>query len=327
MQQTKEELISFRRDNSAEEEVYSIIFDANDDIVKAVKFKELVGEDFDSSVVNQASLKVFDKYTVATKAQIIVASQKLAEKHKLLQSWRGIEQAISDFNDCPEVNSTLERWAPKNRVGRGEAQFQLLFQTVPEIKEPDFVPVADEGYSIKYFGEKGNKSVLSAEFTDQKRANTLQENINSFRKILNIPNVLKKFSKKFEEFSTSEILLFSTVPISWESTHNKTGISEKDVLAFRDSFLKEFEKFFPEKDGKFFMFELIEEMSKILKSIREHLIREHEGQVGIVALQGNTATLISSDSEIQTQYIVTNQRIMFCLSNRNLTSIERGLAR
>jgi hypothetical protein len=309
-----DELISIKR-RGRQEEIYVASINENDAIVYA---KKVLPEEKISCVIDKIS-----KYTSASKVEVVLTAQDL--KENLLQDWNGIEKAIECFNSIEFLNKTIQVWEPKNRIGRGEAQFQLLYKTVEKIQEPDFVPVAGEGYSIKYFGEKGDEPALSAEFTDKESSTKIGELIDEFRTILNIPNILEN-SDSLPKSVNDLFKINGASPLCWKNLVSKTVLSEKDVKKFKKCFTENMVENFGEAvDSKKLLEDLCSRMKNILHEVKEYLLSEHAGQVGIIGIQGNSAQYISSPEQISIVYFGTNGRIHFALSSRDRTSLDRSL--
>lgn len=307
------ELVSIKR-LGKQEEIYIASINENDTIVYA---KKAILEEKIACAVEKAS-----KYTSASKAEIVLAAQNLQDD--LLQDWNGVEKAIEKFNSSI-LNKTIQAWEPKNRIGRGEAQFQLLYKTVEKIQEPDFVPAKGEGYSIKYFGEKGDETALSAEFTDKDASTKIGELIDKFRTVLNIPNILQNYNDlptKSDDF----FQIKGISPLCWKNLTSKTVLSEKDVNKFKKDFVDGMKKNFGESvNVELLLNELLRLLRNILQDIKICLLSEHEGQVGIIGISGNSAQLISSYEQISIVYFGTNGRIHFAPSTRDKTSLDRAL--
>jgi hypothetical protein len=175
------ELVSVKRNNHTEQ-IYKMLFDDSDRIVSSEKVSE---SEYPEEMFE--TLKLMEKFTIAPKSEIFLVIKNLYELNKLRQNWCGIDIAIQDFNNHDFLNSTIDTWVPSNRIGKGEAQFKLLYKTIAGIAEPDFVPQTEESYSIKYFGKNGKSSVLSGEFVDKRQTENLDTPLHNLLKIFNVP--------------------------------------------------------------------------------------------------------------------------------------------
>ena len=246
---------------------------------------------------------------------MFLAAKNLLSRKKLLQEWSSIDQAIKDFNASPELCDTLKDWIPSNRIGRGEAQFQMLYKTLGNVDEPDFVPAKDEGYSIKYFGHNGKGTVLSGEFLNKDQAINLDESIRSILRILNIPSRIRKSKLKIvlsgDHEADAEKLERDSKP-NWSVIKLTTGISSADVQSFIDHLEAAFEKH--EISGSFEDLRdvFLKKIRANVNHLKEYLLSEFDIQRGIIGLYGSNAVKIDSISQIKIVYIKTNFRIAFC---------------
>lgn len=316
------ELVTVKRKNSSEE-IYKILFSKDKKILSSERIDMSEYPKIVSDVV-----KLAEKYTIAPKSEIFFVVSNLYEKNKIQQDWSGIDNAIKEFNSHSVLKKTISEWVPQNRIGKGEAQFKILFKTKQGIPEPDFVPEDHEGYSIKFFGKNGKSGVLSGEFIDKFQTENLDTPLHNILKILNVPEELQQSKKITGNVSLDCENLQNNAKCSWEITSLSSGISAKDIKIFSEKLKDVFES------NKFDNFDLyINEFKKNIKKnidkIKKHLLHEHKDQKGIIGICGDDAIKIDSIDQLSISYIRTNLRIMFCYQenskNIHSTSLESFL--
>jgi len=304
-----DELVSIKRKDRSEE-IYKILFDKDDKILLSEKIEI---ENYPD--IMKKTLSMMEKFTIAPKSEIFLAIKHLYESNKLQQQWLGIDHAMKDFNDCESLNQTIDVWVPSNRIGKGEAQFKMLFKTVSGIPEPDFVPIEDEGYSIKYFGKNGKSSVLSGEFVNKSQTENLDTPLHNILKILNIPDRLiaspDLLKKNTGNISLDCENLKNLSTDNWDVVELSSGISSKDIKNFSEK-LKSVLKDEKIENSEDYLKEFKKNIKKNIEVIKKHLLYEHKNQKGIIGICGNRAIKIDSIDQISITYIRTNSRIMFC---------------
>lgn len=302
-------LISVKR-KSDPEEIHEATFDDSGNILSS---KKIDIQSYPEEIIE--SLKIAEKYTIAHKSEIFSCILNLREKKILRSEWPEIDAAIELFNSESFLNETVPEWKPVNTKGRGEAQFHLLFDTDQTLKEPDICISKEEGYSIKYFGKNGKKSVLSGEFINKDQTSTLEKPIREIMKVLQVPNEIRISDWSPGEISNiqneylSDCIKFAPYD-DWSKIKLASGISKADVQFLIEDYKKVCEDLRIMNYEESLHFLLIH-LKKNLEELKSYLLSEHEGQKGIIGIFGNSAHYINDVKKIRVNYIRPTLRVSF----------------
>jgi len=154
-----EDIVSIRRDGK--DVLYDIEFDEGDRIVDYDPAPQNP-EALLASESEQQAFEIAKRMTSVPDAQIIKVIQGLSAKDQVRKPWPGIEEGLRLMNASPEALETIS-WNPRNRKGRGEVVFHLMFDTNPVVPEPDVVMRSGDGYSIKFFGTNSDEDAKAGE--------------------------------------------------------------------------------------------------------------------------------------------------------------------